>query len=121
VHEVSIALAIIDEISERAIAENIEAIEMVRLRIGVMTGVVPDALQFAWDLAAEGTVAAGSRLEIERVALTIACATCACERPVEDRAIPVPICAVCGDSSTEIVRGRELLIVAMEVRDPVSS
>jgi hydrogenase nickel incorporation protein HypA/HybF len=121
VHEVSIALAIIDEISERATAENIEAIEMVRLRIGVMTGVVPDALQFAWDLAAEGTVAAGSRLEIERVALTIACATCACERPVEDRAIPVPICAVCGDSSTEIVRGRELLIVAMEVRDPVSS
>jgi hydrogenase nickel incorporation protein HypA/HybF len=88
---------------------------MVRVRIGAMTSVVPDALRFAWDLATESTLAAGSRLEIEEVPLAIACRTCNAERTI-DRGV-IPVCPVCGTPSTGIVRGRELLITAMEVTD----
>ncbi|MFN2449005.1 MAG: hydrogenase maturation nickel metallochaperone HypA [Candidatus Baltobacteraceae bacterium] len=112
-HEVSIALAIVDEIAERIDGQNIEKVTAVHLRIGAMTGVVPEALRFAWELAADGTPAAGSRLEIERVPLTIYCSACACERTVAGSMLPV--CAVCGASSNDIVRGRELLVASMEV------
>ncbi|MBV8637820.1 MAG: hydrogenase maturation nickel metallochaperone HypA [Candidatus Eremiobacteraeota bacterium] len=112
VHEASIALAIVDELCERAQRDQIERIATVYLRVGALTSVVPDALQFAWDMANEGTVASGSRLEIERIPLTIFCTRCACERTIDQDALP--ICPACGTSSNEIVRGRELLVTAME-------
>jgi hydrogenase nickel incorporation protein HypA/HybF len=89
VHEASIALAIAGEVCDRAASERIERVRTVFVRIGVMTGVVPEALQFAWDLATDGTPAAGSRLQIERVPLAIACARCNAERTVTSGAIPV--------------------------------
>jgi hydrogenase nickel incorporation protein HypA/HybF len=112
VHEASIALAIVDELCERAEREHLERIASVYLRVGVLTSVVPDALQFAWDAAIDGTVATGSRLEIESVPLTIGCAVCECERTI---AGTLPVCPQCGTTSMEILGGRELLITAMEV------
>jgi hydrogenase nickel incorporation protein HypA/HybF len=115
VHEASIALAIVDEVCERSTRKQIEKITCVHVQIGALTSVVPDALTFAWDIAAEGTLAAGSRLEIERVPLAIACRTCETERTIPLNGLQLPVCPVCGRSSTEIVRGTELLITALEV------
>jgi hydrogenase nickel incorporation protein HypA/HybF len=115
VHEASIALAIVDEVCERSAHKNIEKVTCVHVRVGALTSVVPDALTFAWDIAAEGTLAAGSRLEIERVPLAIACRTCDTERTIPLDGLQLPVCPVCAKSSTEIVRGTELLITAMEV------
>jgi hydrogenase nickel incorporation protein HypA/HybF len=113
VHEASIALAIVDELQERTAGEPVSKVTAVHLRVGVLSSVVPEALTFAWDAATEGTVAWQSRLEIERIPLTIACAPCGSERTIDKGMLP--ICPVCGASSTEIVRGRELLVTAMEV------
>jgi hydrogenase nickel incorporation protein HypA/HybF len=115
VHEASIALSIAQEVCERACVERAAAVTEVRLRIGALTSVVPDALRFAWDLATESTLAAGSRLEIEDVPLAIYCATCGVEREIAHGAIPV--CPVCATPSANIVHGRELLITAIEVTD----
>ncbi|HET6894152.1 MAG TPA: hydrogenase maturation nickel metallochaperone HypA [Candidatus Baltobacteraceae bacterium] len=112
-HEASIALAIVDEVCERASAERIARVTMVRVRIGALTSVVPDALLFAWELATDGTVASGSRLEIEPVPLAIECAPCGAERIIERGSLPV--CPECGTSSNTILRGRELIVNAMEV------
>jgi len=113
VHEVSIALTIVSDITERAEAEHIMKITAVNLRVGALTAVVPDALMFAWELTTSGTLAEGSSLSIERVPLAIACAKCDCERTIEDGILPV--CPVCSTSSTQILRGRELQITTMEV------
>ncbi|HET7815327.1 MAG TPA: hydrogenase maturation nickel metallochaperone HypA [Candidatus Baltobacteraceae bacterium] len=112
-HEVSIAMAIVEELVERTSAANVRAITAVYLRIGALTSVVPSALTSAWELTTDGTPAAGSRLEIERIPLTIACKICGRERTIEHSTIPV--CPICGTPSANIVRGRELLITAMEV------
>lgn len=114
-HEVSIALAIVDELTERSSLLEGERVTTVLLRVGAMTAVVPEALEFAWELAAQGTAVDGSTLEIERVPLAIACDPCAREIEIESGAIPV--CPRCGTPSSRIVRGRELQIVAMEVTD----
>jgi hydrogenase nickel incorporation protein HypA/HybF len=113
VHEASIALAIVEEISERAAAESFEKIAAVHVRIGALSSVVPEALTFAWDVATDGTLACGSQLHIEHIPLVIFCAPCNCERTIEGGTLP--ICPVCGVSSTQIVRGRELAVTAMEV------
>jgi hydrogenase nickel incorporation protein HypA/HybF len=113
VHEASIAFAIVQELTERAQSENIDRIASVYLRVGALTSVVSEALQFAWDSAIEGTVASGSILHIERVPLAIFCARCASERTIEGSTLP--ICPDCGASSNQIIRGRELLVAAMEV------
>ncbi|HEY6449886.1 MAG TPA: hydrogenase maturation nickel metallochaperone HypA [Candidatus Cybelea sp.] len=114
-HEASVARAIVDEIVDRASDELIERVFRVRLKIGALTGVFPDALTFVWDAATEGTLAEGSILEIERIPLEIFCKRCVRSRQVEQTHPPLPICPVCGDPSAEIVRGRELLITGLEV------
>lgn len=115
-HEVSIALAIVDEIAERLPDEG-DSVTAVHLRIGALTAVDPAALEFAWELASEGTPAAGSRLKIDRIPLEIFCRRCYTQRTIEDR--PLPICPVCATPSNEILAGRELHITALEViHDP---
>jgi hydrogenase nickel incorporation protein HypA/HybF len=118
VHEASIALAIVDEVCERAKLED-ASVERVFVRIGALTGVIPEALAFAWELATHGTLAEGSALCVDRAPLRIFCTRCACERGI-DSPVPIPVCPVCGQSSNDITGGRELLVTAMEVRNAPS-
>src|SRR5690242_2586488 len=61
-HELSIAQSVVDAVCERAAGRSVHS---VRLRVGALTAVVPEAMQFCFDLAVEGTVAEGARLDIE--------------------------------------------------------
>jgi len=115
VHEVSVALSLVDGLSEEAARRGITRINTVHLRIGALTGIVEDALVFAWELATASTVAAGSRLQIERVPLAIYCRPCQAERTLSG--VPNLHCPQCGEPSAEVVRGRELQLVSLEVPD----
>ncbi|MBC5805680.1 MAG: hydrogenase maturation nickel metallochaperone HypA [Candidatus Eremiobacter antarcticus] len=116
-HEISIALSLLEGLSEEAERRRIGRVSAVRVRIGVMSAVVKDSLLFAWDLAAAGTIAEGSELKIEEVPLALWCSKCDCERAPT---FPTSFqCSVCGTFATEIRHGRELDIVAMEVPDDI--
>ncbi|HEY8298037.1 MAG TPA: hydrogenase maturation nickel metallochaperone HypA [Candidatus Baltobacteraceae bacterium] len=111
-HEVSVALSIIDGVSEQALVSP-GTVVAVHVRIGAFSGVQKDALMFAWELVSEGTVARGARLLIEDVPVAVKCPECGYDGP------PVPplACPACGAVGCPIVRGRELDVVAMEVDD----
>ncbi|HEY8312566.1 MAG TPA: hydrogenase maturation nickel metallochaperone HypA [Candidatus Baltobacteraceae bacterium] len=112
-HEVSIALSIIDGVSEQALASNARSVAAVHVRIGVMSGIQKDALSFAWELVADGTIAQGARLVIEEVPAGIDCPECGYAGP------PAPplACPRCAEICCPLVRGREMDVVAMEVED----
>lgn len=110
-HEVSIALAIIDEITERAPRDG-GKVTAIRLRIGALSAVDVGALEFAWELATNGTPAEGSQLKIEHVPLGIFCRSCGVERTI---AGTLPVCPDCATPSDRITQGRELLVTALEV------
>jgi hydrogenase nickel incorporation protein HypA/HybF len=113
VHELSVALSLLDGVSEAAARQGIDRVIAVHVRVGALSGIAPDALAFSWDLAAERTVAAGSRLQIEHVPLAVHCERCDGERaPRQGEGL---ICPECGVPAPLIVRGRELQLVAMEV------
>ena len=66
-HELSIALNIVDIACEEAERQGESRVDAVYLNLGVLSGVVKDALLFSWDLACEGSRIAGAHLEIRDI------------------------------------------------------
>ena len=83
-----------------------------RLRVGVMSGVVPEAMQFAFDAVCRDTIAEGATLEIETIPAACWCAACQLEFPYGDH---LSECPHCHNLSSELSRGRELEIAAVEI------
>ena len=64
-HELSMAVNIVDIASEEAARLAARRVDAVHLKVGALSGVAKEALLFAWELASEETAVAGSRLAIE--------------------------------------------------------
>lgn len=112
-HELSVALALLDEVNGAARRDGIERVIAVHVRIGALSGVARDALLFSWEMASAESVAEGSELRVEEVPVEVMCERCGEARS------PLPgtglVCPVCGTICPSVVRGREVQIVAMEV------
>ena len=114
-HELSIALNLV-EIAETAARDaGATRVETVHLKLGVFSGVVKEALLFAYDTATRDTLLAGSRLQIEDVPLVIYCPACDQERELPS--IQWLQCPHCGTPANEIRRGTELELTSMEIVD----
>jgi hydrogenase nickel incorporation protein HypA/HybF len=117
-HELSIAINLV-EVAEAAVQHlNVARVESVHLRLGVFSGVVADSLFFAYDIATEGTLLAGSSLVIEVVPLVIYCPKCEIEHELNN--IQLLECPGCGTASNEIRQGKEIEIAYLEVADEPS-
>jgi hydrogenase nickel incorporation protein HypA/HybF len=112
-HELSIAISMIDQIMEESENRGGLDVEAVHLRLGVFSGVDKDALLFAYELACEGSPLAGSRLVVETVPLLIHCEACGKDRtPPSVYELSCPECRTPGQ---RIVTGREIEVVSLEV------
>ncbi|GID30416.1 hydrogenase maturation nickel metallochaperone HypA/HybF [Paractinoplanes brasiliensis] len=107
-HELSIAESVVAAVCERAGDRRVHS---VRMRIGAFTAVVPDAMQFCFGLAVEGTVADGARLDIEHRPGAVHCRACGADTDLADMLLLCP----CGSADVAVTAGRELQIVSMEV------
>lgn len=88
-------------------------IHAVRVRVGELSGVVVEALEFAWDVARDGTICEHARLEIERVPARIRCGPCQTARSLVAGA--AFRCPDCGTPSSQIIAGRELDLIELEL------
>jgi hydrogenase nickel incorporation protein HypA/HybF len=111
-HEVSIMTEAVRMAVETARAQGANRICQMRLRVGAMSGAVPDALQFAFEAVTDGTMAQGATLAIEAVPASWWCAACAASFNVNHT---VPECPRCGAWSHELRGGRELNIASIEI------
>ena len=78
-HELSIAHSLVEVASAALAHEESEGdvvVEAVHLRLGVLSGVVKEALLFGYGIATDGTVLAGSKLIIEELPVLLFCPTC---------------------------------------------
>src|SRR5258705_2073949 len=114
-HELSIALSMIEMATEEAERRGGVRVNALHLKLGPLSGVVKDALLFSYEVACNGTPLEGSRLEIEDVPVVIYCSECRQEQRLES--IQRFCCPVCGTLSSDVVRGRELEFVAMELEE----
>ena len=83
------------------------------LRIGALSGVVPEALLASYEMASAQTPLEGSRLIIEDVPVVVYCPQCRAERELDS--VQFFCCAECGTPTGQVERGRELELVAMEI------
>ncbi len=113
-HELSIAVQIVESLEEELAAAQPDAtVASVKVTIGAMSGVVPEALTFCWDAATDESRLAGSRLEIEFVAASVWCAHCEAERTLTG--IAPMLCPVCARPTPDVRSGRELEITSVEL------
>ncbi|MDA8077979.1 MAG: hydrogenase maturation nickel metallochaperone HypA [Nitrospiraceae bacterium] len=114
-HEVSIAQSIIEIVSGQCRKGGYSGITSIRVRIGRASGIMPDALLFAFDAIKVESPATGAVLEIEEVCVSGRCRDCGRDFSVEEEY--VLNCPLCGGPAFEIKTGREMEIIDMEVTE----
>jgi hydrogenase nickel incorporation protein HypA/HybF len=107
-HELAIAESVVSSVLERTGDRHVS---VVRLRVGRLAGVVPDALTFCFDLATSGTPLAGAALEIVEEHARAHCRTCEADFDVDDSIL---LCA-CGSADVRLLSGQELCVASVEV------
>ncbi len=111
-HEYSIMQSALNQALHQARLAGAVRVHEIRLRIGVLSGVVPDALRFAFEVLAPGTSAEGAVLTMEEVPARFWCAKC---RQEFVSANLYAECPDCRTPSGELRAGRELELSSMEV------
>jgi hydrogenase nickel incorporation protein HypA/HybF len=111
-HEISIAQSIIEIAEAKAREANSGRIQVIKIRLGEFTTVVREALEFAFEVARQETLAENARLEIETVPMVVRCVSCGSVKdPVRDVCL---ICPQCG-LPLEVLSGEELQVQYIEV------
>jgi hydrogenase nickel incorporation protein HypA/HybF len=114
-HELSIAMSIVELIEEESEKRGGAQVTAVHLKLGQLSGVVKEALLGSFKLACEQSSVENARLVIEDIPVRILCPKCDAQRPISS--IQSFRCAACGTPSAEIVQGRELEVVALEIEE----
>ncbi len=112
-HELSIAMSLVEMAEQETRARGAVHVSAVHLKLGLLSGVVKEALRFSYGVSCEGTLLEGSELVIEETPAVIYCDECVAERPLAS--IQSFFCPVCGISAPKVVSGQELELVAMEI------
>lgn len=113
-HELSIAMSIVELVEEEAEKRGAK-IEAVHLKLGALSGVVKEALLSSYEMACENTSAHGSRLIVEDIPVIIFCSTCNAKRTLSS--IQQFTCPDCNTPSWEVLQGKELEVVALEITE----
>ncbi|MFF6998904.1 hydrogenase maturation nickel metallochaperone HypA [Streptomyces sp. NPDC008313] len=117
-HELSVAVAVVESVEDVARRHGAVGVESVHVRVGELSGVVADALRFSFELAAEGTLLAGARLDIEEIAAVARCE--ACDTRFTVGSPPDLTCPGCGAPAADVLAGRELEVGRVELTAPES-
>ena len=91
-HELSVAEAIISAVIREKDDRNLSEIASVGVKVGALSGVLPDALQFSFETAVEGTSLAGTNLVMEPVSACGQCRDCSREFEIGDLIFSCPDC-----------------------------
>lgn len=111
-HELVLSHSLVEIIEREAILQDFEWVETVRLEIGVLTCVEPEALKFCFDASTKGTVAEGARLEIISVPAEASCRDCGTKRAIR---VWGAACTACGGHRLDVHGGDQLRIKDLEV------
>jgi hydrogenase nickel incorporation protein HypA/HybF len=113
-HELSIALSILDLATEEAERRGARQVYGIHLKLGPLAGVVKEALVAAYEIARESSCLADARLVIEDTPIMAYCPTCQSSKSVVS--VQELCCVACGTPTPHLLSGRELEVVALEIQ-----
>lgn len=109
-HEMAITQSVVELVAERTEGRRVA---VVRLQVGALSGVVPDAMAFCFELIAAGTTLEGAVLEFDRVLGQARCHTCGQEFGLDSLILLCP----CGSADVSVISGQELLVTSVEMEE----
>lgn len=112
-HEVSLALGLLEMIEEKCRAEGYRRVESVRVRVGKGSSVLPEAFAFAFETVKPDTVAREAKFIIDIVPLGGLCSHCG--NPFTTEEVYLAECPFCSSTSFKVSQGYELELVELEV------
>ncbi|MGD9528330.1 hydrogenase maturation nickel metallochaperone HypA [Pseudonocardia sp.] len=107
-HELSVTQTVVSTITGR-LGER--PVRRVRLEVGRLSGIVPDAMRFCFDMVTAGTTCEGAVLEIDEPPGHARCRSCGADF---ETAEVLPLCA-CGSADVAVTGGTELRIREVEM------
>ncbi len=113
-HEMSIALSIVDAVDAKARIEGAGRVSRVELVIGRLAGIEPESLRFCFPAAATGTLAEGAELDIEEIVAIAVCGECGFRFSVR---FPVAECPECRSLRIGVVSGEEFVIRSITIEE----
>jgi len=114
-HELSIVSSIVDSVTESVSAYPGARVVEVRLKIGELSAVIEDSLQFCYGIATEGTPLAGSRLVVKILPVLVHCGACGSEGKLDS--LQSFRCPICDQPLTDMRQGRELELDSIEIEE----
>jgi hydrogenase nickel incorporation protein HypA/HybF len=113
-HELAIAESIVNTVLKEAEKQAFPKVISVAVRIGALTDIVPDSLQFGFDTIIIDTPIAGATLKIESIPVKGKCRACQKDFEVEEY---IFVCPNCFSGDIEVMQGQELEIAYIEIED----
>jgi hydrogenase nickel incorporation protein HypA/HybF len=111
VHELSLASAIVNTVEKHADGRHVT---VVNLRVGKLRQVVPDVLDFYFEIVARGRVCEGARLEQEVVPAWLGCGACERQWQLD---LPIFRCPACGGADVRVISGEEFEVESIDVEE----
>jgi hydrogenase nickel incorporation protein HypA/HybF len=111
-HELSLTQSLVEIATEHARRAGATAIRSITIEVGDLSGALPEALEFAFDVCRTGTLAAAATLNIRRVAGRGLCRECTADAEVAQL---TAVCPACGALAFELVAGLELRVLELEI------
>ncbi len=109
-HELSIAMSIVDIASKKAEAAGVGRVDQVELDIGILSGIEFESLEFALSVAVKDSILEGTHFKINRIEALCECNSCThLYTPGHD----FSACPECGKQDLEFIRGKELQIKSL--------
>jgi hydrogenase nickel incorporation protein HypA/HybF len=110
-HEMSIALSIVEIAEKEAKKASVNEFAAIELEIGTLAGIEFSALEFVWEAAAKGSVLENAKRNITKIQAIARCIHCKTEFPVKFVHDP---CPECESFEKEIICGKELRVKSLE-------
>lgn len=115
-HEISIAISIVEIAEASARKQGARSIQLVKLCLGEFTTIVQEALEFAFEIARQDTLAAHATLVVEIVPMVVQCLTCGViPNPVRDIILSCPQCGL----PLKIIAGEDIQLEYIEVETEI--
>jgi len=114
-HELSICLALMQQVERIAREHEAASVERIVLQVGPLSGVEAPLLERAWPLASSGTLAQQAQLVIETAPVRVRCTQCDTVSNVLPNRL---LCSACGDFRTRLISGDEMLLVKLDLSKP---
>jgi hydrogenase nickel incorporation protein HypA/HybF len=113
-HELGIAQNILQIVQQSVPPEQAADVRKIRLKIGKLSGVVAESLDFCFNVMIGETEMKRAVLEIEHVPIMALCRECGNRFPIDELDFT---CSACKSTQIEMLSGKELEIVEIELED----